>query len=66
MSMAEVYKKIRRGETFKTISDLDFARLNIKNPAELAANSPVMQQVIAKQWNRIQMTGSKEANKTRQ
>jgi hypothetical protein len=51
MSMMEIYKKVLRGEKFKSISDLQLHKLSIKKPQDLVANSPIMQDMIAKHWD---------------
>lgn len=49
MKMTELYKRYQRGEKFKDISAWSSPPLIYKDPSELAANAPIMQQMIAKQ-----------------
>jgi hypothetical protein len=50
-SMLEIYQQLLQGKKFKNISDLNLDYLSIKHPNELCANSPIMQEMIAKHWD---------------
>jgi hypothetical protein len=49
-SMREAYRRHLAGEQFIGIRDIDFTRCKAKDPSELAANSPIMQEMIRKHW----------------
>lgn len=48
MKMSELYAKHLEGKTFKSISEWHLNPVICHDPSELAANSPILQKIIAK------------------
>ena len=48
MRTMELYKKYLRGEKFKEIKNLNLTKLAVEQPADLIANSIIMQEMALK------------------
>ncbi|WP_158553544.1 hypothetical protein [Peribacillus saganii] len=46
--MIEIYRKYRKGERFKELSDINLRDLAVKQPADLVGSSMIMQQMAKK------------------
>ncbi|EFM11353.1 hypothetical protein PaecuDRAFT_1799 [Paenibacillus curdlanolyticus YK9] len=51
-TMLELFIQHRRGETLeaRSIRDLELHKLDIAQPSDLIANSPVLQRLVRKHW----------------
>ncbi|NDI34071.1 hypothetical protein [Chengkuizengella sediminis] len=54
MAMAEIYKRLLKGEKFKKISDLNLKELDIKDPSELVGSNPVLKEAARKHARNLQ------------
>lgn len=48
LKMIDLYRKHLSGETFKGLSEMNLDHFPIKNPADLAGSSPVLQHIVKK------------------
>mgnify|MGYP007019865625 CR=1 FL=1 len=48
LKMIDLYRKHLSGETFKGLSEMNLDHFSIKNPADLAGSSPVLQHIVKK------------------
>jgi hypothetical protein len=48
VSMLDIYRRYLRGEKFKGIEDINIRDLPVKHPADLVANSSIMQKMALK------------------
>jgi hypothetical protein len=55
LSMQEMYRLHLRGVKLeaRSIAELELGMLDIKQPSELIANSPVLQKAIEKHWHTL-------------